>query len=330
MLGTQEIYNINEIEKPYKFFKKKLYDLIGVMDVEYRGPRYLLRDTFSKTVRYYREHGFWKTISRAYHSFSKKGGITQLISVILSSREREECKVCNSGDLVLLEKKLNIHGIVDNIYICRNCLVITNLGRKYEETIESSLQMESSQDFYSYTAGEIKNIGLLVEANKDIIRSIMPYLGRVQDKVLLEIGSGKGLLLIAASEIGFKKALGVDYNTASFNETTKTYEAKDNVHMFRDVAAITIDDKVDCLVMWHTLEHIFEPNSFFQSINKRLNDGCILFIQVPQYNQPYLCNTHYHFYNEPSISLLLKNNGWQIIKIEYDLRLQFMTVVAKR
>jgi len=190
--------------------------------------------------------------------------------------------------------------------------------------------MESSQGFYNYTADEIKNIKFLVEANKDIIRSIIPYLGQVQDKVLLEIGSGRGLLLVAASEIGFNKALGVDYNVASFNETKRIIEVKDNVYMFNDVAAITIDDKVDCLVMWHTLEHIPEPNSFFRLINKRLSEGCILFIQVPQYNQPYLCNTHHYFYNEPSISLLLKNNGWRVIKLEYDLKSQFMTVVAKR
>jgi len=83
--------------------------------VKYWGLRYLLGDIFSKAVRYYKKSGLRKTVSKMYNTLCKGKSIQSI--GIFSSWEKEKCKVCNSGDLVLLEKRLNIHGIVDYIYM---------------------------------------------------------------------------------------------------------------------------------------------------------------------------------------------------------------------
>ncbi len=301
--------------------------------VKYHGLRYLITDIMIKIIIYYKKNGLRWVLSKARALFS--GRLPVSWDIPLPSRYTERrCKVCGVGELIFLEKKPNIHGIAADIYICRNCLVITNVSayQQHGEDSDSNerVQRDSSEDFYRYTVEEVKNIESLVEANKEIIRSVLPYLGHVQDRVFLEIGSGKGLLLVAASELGFKKVIGVDYNTTSFMETKKLIKVKNNIFMFNNIDDVPPEDKADCFVMWHTLEHIPKPNDFFKLIDKRLNQSCILLVQVPQYNHLYLCDTDYHFYNEPSISLLLKNNGWHIIKLEYDCKLQFMAVIAKR
>lgn len=244
---------------------------------------------------------------------------------------RHDCSVCQSkGSLIYFERRRDIDGKANDIYICRKCLVLANVSVKCDESSNIRMQKEASEYFYQYAEDDIRHLGALVDANKHILRAVIPYLDPVTDKDLLEIGSGRGLLLIAASELGFRRAIGVDYNVASFAHTKRLWAVKNNVHLYSSLDLIPGDVKAHCLVMWHTLEHILNPNQVFEILGSKLSDDCLLFAQVPQYHQAHLCSTHYYFYNEPSIRALLAGNGFRVIAIEYDLERQFMAVIARR
>ncbi len=234
-----------------------------------------------------------------------------------------KCNICKSGNLILLETKLNIGGSHDDMYICTNCHVITNLSKQGQNL---SLQEEGLIEYYKYTDEEINKIPENIEAHKGIVNTILPFIPDYQNKTILEIGIGRGFLLLAAGELGFKKVIGVDLNVSVFNETRKYFNAKGEVFLHTDIKDII--DKIDCIVMWHTLEHIFDPNGFFRVLAPKLNDDCVLYFQVPQYNQPYICDTHHYFYNEPSIRVLMERNGFKIVRIDHDIINQFMTVIA--
>ncbi len=237
--------------------------------------------------------------------------------------------LCDSGTLILLEKKLNINGKINDIYICSKCFVITN-GSTFENIV---LQEEGLDNFYRYSEDEIGKIDYYVGCNKNILQSVLPFfmdrhgVASLHDKTLLEIGCGRGFLLIAASQLGFKKAIGIDLNMNTFNETKRHIEIKDNVAVVTDIK--DAKDQVDCVVMWHTLEHIYDPNFFFRNLRPKLNNGCIFFIQVPQYYQPYICDTHYYFYTDPSMRTLFQINGCETLQIGYDPTYQFMTAIGR-
>ena len=235
------------------------------------------------------------------------------------------CNICELGRLVSLEKKLNVGGSHVDMYICDYCFVINNFS-KQNQNLE--LQEKGLIEFYKYTEEDIKNIPENIELCKGIINPILPFIPHYKDKIMLEVGCGKGLLLLAASELGFKKVIGLDLNLTLFAETRKYFNVKGDVCMYRNID--DVKDRVDCVVMWHTLEHVFDPNIFLRDLVPKMNEDCILYFQVPQYYQPYICDTHHYFYNEPSISALMERNGFKIIKIDYDTTNQFITVVAIR
>jgi len=235
-----------------------------------------------------------------------------------------QCKVCFDGRLVSFEKRLNINGNIDDMYICSNCFVIMNYTRQAQDL---TLQKTGLTEFYRYTESEIVELRPTIESHKGIIANILDLMPAYHRQTFLEIGSGRGTLLIAASEIGFKSVVGVDLSLSVFEETKKHVKVGDNITMYHEISEV--HQRADCIVMWHTLEHIFEPAAFFMELKKVQNRGCLLYFQVPQYHQPYICDTHHYFYNEPSIRALMKKNGYKTLRVEYDTVNQFLTVIAK-
>jgi 2-polyprenyl-3-methyl-5-hydroxy-6-metoxy-1,4-benzoquinol methylase len=208
-------------------------------------------------------------------------------------------------------------------YICDSCSVV------YSEC-DASLredQSDSSLCFYKYNEKEIKEIPLYIKGYKDIIFNSLILNIDIKNIIFLEIGHGRGLSLIAASELGFKKVIGIDYNCESFEETKKHYKVKDNVFTYTNIKHF--NEKTDILFMWHKLEHIEYPNEFLKQVAKKLNDNCTLFLQVPEYKDEYLCTTHYYYYNDKSIKQLLENNSFKMININHDIKNKFLTVLAK-
>jgi len=237
----------------------------------------------------------------------------------------KSCGVCGDNEgLIFLEKKLDNYGLAVDIYICRNCQIIVN-GASVDD---NAMQKHVSENVYKYTKSELLKIRPLIDDQKKLLEGVLPYFPNLKNNILVEFGSGRGLLLVAASELGFKKAIGIELNTSTFfNETKSQITMSDKIMMVEEWNEL--NDKADCLVLWHVLEHIKNPNLFFDSISNKLNIGCVLFLQVPQYHQPYIYKTHHYFYNEPSMRRLLTSHGFQVLNVMYDYQLQFLTVVAK-
>jgi len=79
----------------------------------------------------------------------------------------------------------------------------------------------------------------------------------------------------------------------------------------------------DIVVMSHVLEHIADPITFLQELRSLISDGGLLAIEVPgiknlgnyQYDfQWYLQNSHTHHYCASSLTSLLSNAGYQVIR----------------
>jgi 2-polyprenyl-3-methyl-5-hydroxy-6-metoxy-1,4-benzoquinol methylase len=234
------------------------------------------------------------------------------------------CKVCSFGQLIFLEKKLNIDGSVNHIYLCDSCSVVTNLSAF---AFDESLQAHASATYYKLDDEDTAEIAPLIDSHQGLVAYATRFLGGAEGRSLLEIGTGRGTLLVAAKRLGYRQAVGVDLNLATFEALKARFPVDDDIVVYKDIEEIR--ERFDCVVMWHTLEHIPEPRAYLEKVALRLKEGGILFLQVPQYYQPYICSTHYHFYNEPSIRKLMAATGFQVLELGYDLKNQFTTVVAR-
>jgi SAM-dependent methyltransferase len=235
---------------------------------------------------------------------------------------KSKCTVCQQGSLVLMEKKRDISGAIVNILICNHCSVIAN-SSAFSYGMESQ---DATESVYKLR-GEVEQLSEQVDVQLKLLSYIFPFIGRVGQKTFLEIGYGKGLMLIAASQAGFKNVIGVDPFDNVFRQVAMHFPEIKNVITHHELDAVK--EPVDCVFMWHTLEHLPAPRSFLLNLTKTLNPSALLFFQVPQYHSPYIVGTHFYFFNELSIYNLLSSTGFSILEIGYDLDNQFITVVAR-
>jgi 2-polyprenyl-3-methyl-5-hydroxy-6-metoxy-1,4-benzoquinol methylase len=242
----------------------------------------------------------------------------------MATKVGSECTVCGEGSLTMLEKKKDIDGTVENILICNCCFVLANEAAFLHGL---SLQVQASETVYRLDDEAVVHLEEQVQGQQRLLTYVLPLLGKVEEKNMLEVGCGRGLMLIAARRLGFRRVIGVDPNVETFREVARHVQVDSNVTVCRDLSEVS--DKVDCVVMWHALEHIPTPREFLTRLGDWLNDRAILFFQVPQYHQGYVCATHFHFYNEPSIRRLMASAGFEVLEIGYDVDNQFTTVVAR-
>ena len=227
------------------------------------------------------------------------------------------CIICNEADYVFFGEQQYY-----TLYKCQNCSVI------YSEYQNVRIdQGVSSVGFYGYSEEEFHSIPDLVSENIKILNPLLSYIKHIETRTFLEIGYGRGLSLIAASELGFREAIGVEHNSITFEETKKHFNTKANIYTFNDIRCVAA--LADVLFMWHTVEHLPDPNRFLEEITPRLNDGCVFYLQVPEYRPAYLCETHYFFYNETSLSRLLSQHNFTIMETGYDVANQFVSVIAR-
>ena len=277
------------------------------------------------------DEGFWACVTKsgrglraALRGKSIEGALKSLGQTFKERKVGSACPVCGEGLLTLLERKKDIDGAIVDILLCSDCKVLANESA-FQHSV--ALQVQASETFYRLTDEDLDHLEEQVESQRRLLAYILPLLGKVNEKVMLEVGCGRGLMLIAARRLGFRRAIGVDPNVETFRQVAQHIEVDSDIVVHRDL--MEVGDKVDCVVMWHALEHMPAPREFLMRLGACLNDRAILFFQVPQYHQAYICATHFYFYNEPSIRHLMRNAGFEVLEIGYDVDNQFTTVVAR-
>jgi len=243
---------------------------------------------------------------------------------VFPANSSHSCRVCHDGELIFFEMKRSLEGQQNTIYQCTKCKVISNI-----DTFDTTLQFQGngSAAYYKLSDDDIRTIPARVESVKGFLRYGLRFCPAFRDTNFLEIGFGQGITLLAAKELGFGRVIGVDVNVDTFNELIARAGLAVEIEVYSSLRDVT--SKVGFVLMWHTLEHILQPHEFFRELTPLLEPHAILFLQVPQYYSPYICKTHHHFYNDPSIRHLLSECGFDTLEIGYDLDNQFLTAVAR-
>lgn len=164
--------------------------------------------------------------------------------------------------------------------------------------------------------------------NKQIDR-IEKYVNK--DANILEIGCGKGGLLMNLKKRGFNNLCGLD--VSSFHKNILIENNIDYISSsFFDIHKI--DKKFDCIISSEVIEHIYDLKSLVNNIYNILNDNGIIYIDVPnssEYSSHFIKPFHYfdiehinHFDINSISNLFIKfemlNNGWYSEQIIDDKR----------
>ena len=137
---------------------------------------------------------------------------------------------------------------------------------------------------------------------------------------ILEIGAGDGYLARLVTE----KTTKMKYTVVEPSPTFKNPK----VNIVRDVIENRLDEvkNVDVVVHSHVLEHIYQPNVFFQNISESMDIGKVMLMSIPNmekilkgFGSNSLNFEHTYFLDVNAIKFWSATNGMEIESVEYYL-----------
>lgn len=137
---------------------------------------------------------------------------------------------------------------------------------------------------------------------------------------ILDVGAANGGLLLALKDEGYCCLTGLDPSAAC----VRKMQSKGLRAMMGGIFSIPhLNEKFDCIVLTHVLEHIYDVRGTIENLLLLLNEGGILYIEVPNaalYSKYFIVPFYYfdcehiNHFDKASIKNLLSIFGGTIIK----------------
>lgn len=207
------------------------------------------------------------------------------------------------------------------VYKCITCeLLVTG-------STESELRSKSNEIYASTYWKERKALQSL-ESNftdqasiykwkhwKSQVEYCKPYL--IGKKDLLEIGSGAGQTLFYFEENGYA-VTGIEPDKKNVELINKKLKRGHCTNGY--VEDMTINGVFDVIWISHVFEHLVRPDLLLKKCKANLQDGGIIFIEVPECENPKILKES--IYNNPSsfhftkktLSNVMRNTGYKILR----------------
>jgi 2-polyprenyl-3-methyl-5-hydroxy-6-metoxy-1,4-benzoquinol methylase len=123
-----------------------------------------------------------------------------------------------------------------------------------------------------------------------------------EKKRYFEIGCSEGMLVKALTDLGHEAA-GCDMNPAIIARGREKLHVDIRHGMFEYMDLPK--DYYDCVLTFHTLEHVRDAVGILRRVVEVLKPGGGLVLEVPCGPQEYVNNDHLHFFSEQSLKTLL-------------------------
>lgn len=235
-----------------------------------------------------------------------------------------KCNFCGLEDNEIIFKYTRFEK--NNILKCKNCrLVFLELKKSKKETelfYEKSYQKVGTLPKKS--AEEMFNDPIKKYDCENRIEWIKKKYGNIYEKKILEIGSSSGFFLEYLSSFG-AKAIGVE-----LNEDYANYARGLGFTVYSEpFETINSENEFDLVIMFHTLEHIFDPMSILHHIYISLKMGGVFMGEVPNQNDWRLKifnnevvkrfhydNNHYYYFSPKTLYNYFKRCGFNEVTLE--------------
>ncbi len=273
------------------------------------------------------------------YKISENNHMKHLMNVYFSINQ---CPICESRDTKVhypidskyAEGLSGIHGVgtmAIGVAACKNCK---------HQFIQPCPRPNFLTRYYSSYMSKAKVGFYQARYASDIPDSFRnhyePWLKRIQSllsnqsPVLLDIGCGLGMFLRLARNSGFK-VRGLEPNA----EAVKYLNTEHNIHAYNTLLEdYNGHETFDVICMWDLLEHLANPGLAVKKVNKILNPGGLLVLEIPVrdsllhwvakvlYKMSFGCVTrplfltygvhHLQYFSEKSIVSFLERNSFEV------------------
>ncbi len=154
---------------------------------------------------------------------------------------------------------------------CRRC------GLRWLVKPPDSDQLKAlySSGFYEPQSARAGTLVGAIHAANSWLR--MHELDGLPPRRLLDIGSGKGHFLAAASAAGWD-VVGVEFAGPGARETEQRYGLP---VVLGDIRDVELDGRFDAVTLWHVLEHLPDPGAVLDRVRGLLEPGGRIVVSVP-------------------------------------------------
>ena len=239
------------------------------------------------------------------------------------------CPVCDAASQFdLFENTIDQNGNLTEIMICPHCSVLHNTALQKEtpnDSDRSAFQASAVQSVYSGFTTNIENTRKNVIATLPIIHFLFEQPDiKVERGTYLEIGAGAGFLAAASSSF-FKRVFAVELDSREAAKTFSLMHLK-NARALQQISEFDpAANKADCVVLWHTLEHIPRPRDFLADLKTRMAAGGVLYFQVPLYRKQNVFPAHIWFFNARCLGFLRVALGFSHQRLVFDTTNDFIS-----
>lgn len=171
----------------------------------------------------------------------------------------------------------------------------------------------------------LKRLETIAQPKIDFVTDIMSAMEEVQIGKWIDIGSGGGEVLLAATNVGWD-ALGIESDLEECNYAKSKGLKVINEYLSGDAFARLLRG-AQVVSLFNVLEHVLDPKQFLSNITNVLDDGFVIF-EVPRH--PSLSSLsselfpnmacrhiyppdHLHVFSEKSVSMLLDGTGFVVV-----------------
>ena len=156
-----------------------------------------------------------------------------------------------------------------------------DIAKLYDDTYYMGGYSEDQQRFMGFVGWQEFKNGVISEKKIESINKI-----DFKNKIILDIGFGRGELLKYCNDNGAKKCFGIDYSEAAF-KIAKNFLNNDDISIFNcsinnfDISLI--NEKINCIYMIDVIEHApdNEWELFFEKIKHICDKNTIAYIETP-------------------------------------------------
>lgn len=225
--------------------------------------------------------------------------------------EYPNCPLCRSDDARIIYEHIDSYRVVQ----CRSCRFYYLSPRPAEVIMERIYQDDSYYDGVSTIGYESYHDQAY--SLRATFRRFLLNLKRqgLTGGSLLEVGCGYGFLLDEAN--GF---FDVRIGTELCSEAASMARLRAD-HIYEgDIGQIPAEEKFDCIVTIHVIEHVYDPQLFLSQFLGHLKPGGKIIIATPDMGSlwRYLLGRrwpsfklpeHVLFFDKQSLSILMQHNG---------------------
>lgn len=235
------------------------------------------------------------------------------------------CPLCNGDSIIQMYNCRDsfVTGEFFPVVKCKACGFIFTNDYPIEESIGSYYKSENYISHSDTQRGLINKIyhlarTLMLRKKWRIIRSHT----NLSSGRLLDIGCGTGYFAHYMS-----KKRWIVSGIEKDDDARLFASSKLNVDVYSSEKLFRLEEKYDCITLWHVLEHFHDPDSVMEAIRSALKDSGILALALPN-NSSY---DAYHYrenwaawdvprhlwhFTPKTIELFIKKHGMEIVSIK--------------